>query len=63
MYAHKNRKNKSRKNGTSLLLLFTFLQAHIYLTNTYDDKRMPNDRHHFNQLDQDFYNWSFMPSN
>jgi len=37
MYAYKNRKNKSRKNGMSSLLLVTFLQAHTYLTNTYDD--------------------------
>jgi len=51
-YAYKNRKNKSRKNGMSLLL-FTFLQAHMYLTNTYDDEHMPNDKHHFIQLDQD----------
>lgn len=42
-------------NDTSLLLLFTLLQAHMYLTNTYDDEHMPNDRHHIIQLDQDFF--------
>ena len=51
----KTEKNKSRKNGMSLLLLFIFLQAHPYLTNTYGDEHMPNDRHHFIQLDQDIF--------
>ena len=39
----------------SLLLLFTFLQAYTYLTNTYDVEHMPSDRHHFTQLDQEFF--------
>jgi hypothetical protein len=42
-------------NGMSLLLLFTLLQAHTYLANTYDDEHTPNDRHHFIQHVQDAF--------